>query len=735
MPNSRPSFRILCCLASAISCQVANTANAAAPPRELFEGVDRITLPGVVGSLVVFGPEAFVVAAGPSGNSQLPLIAAGPLEKGRVVACGHNGYLSPGTLKHKSTGKLISNLMLWAANKTQDQAQRMKIGVVDDRGMADALRSAGLQVEALSGPSWSRSLNGLQLLLLSPRKLKGDEVDPVLKYVRQGGGLMMGDAGWVWEGYNAKPGEVLSQDFAGNRIGRHAGLMWSSRNIESPADKEVNVSASVAPALTAHSALDELSRLSGPSQSDAVTQAVVTLESTLSLLPREDALFRPELEQLLSQRLPEPALPRPRQAIKTSEIFARLQVANETRKVLDEPVDQLSAHPMADVFPSQPPKAARGVKRQITVNTEQPRWHSTGLYARSGDKITVTVPAKAAGQGLIVRIGAHKDRLWHKDQWQRAPEITREFRVDGATTIAGSGFGGLIYIDIPRDCKLGTIEVEIDGGIPAPRYVHGETSQADWRESRHFPAPWAELASSKFIITLPSEAIRELDRPNELMDYWDRVLDACADLATIPRERPYPERFVIDAQISAGYMHAGYPIMAPLNLAEEVTDLATLQKKGNWGVYHEIGHNHQEPEWTWDGLGEVTVNLFSMYLLDTLNPRAAHHGMVQPESLARLRGEFQQSGKLDGPWPQLVPYIELQRAFGWQPFKTVFAQYRELDAKDRPKTLQAKKDLWLILFSQAVRHNLGPFYDDWKIGMSDEAKAKVNALPAWMPPR
>ena len=706
--------------------------DAAQPPAAIYDGVDAITMPGVVGSLCVFGKDAFAVATASSNGVQLPFIAAGPCGEGRIIACGHNGYVNAKTLEHQPTGKLVSNLMLWAGDLEPHEAARLKVGVVDDRGLVQALQKAGLQVESLSGPAWPKSLRGFGLVILSPRKLPGEHVEPVLQYVRNGGGLLMADAGWVWQGYNAQPGEELDRDFSGNQIGRHAGLMWSSRNVESPPDKLAKVSADIPQEVTCHGALDRLRQLPGGGGPE-VKQATATIETTLALLPTDDELFRPDFEALLSERCPQMTIPRPRAAIKASDFFGRLQVAYETRKVLSQSVDQLTAHPMADVFPSQPSVRAKGVTKSLSIDTARPRWHSTGLYARSGDTIQVTIPAAAVDQGLSVRIGPHKDKLWHKDKWQRAPEITRTFSLDKSTTRAGSGFGGLIYIEVPKDCPLGVIDVEIDGGIPAPLYVHGETSQADWRKTRAAPAPWAELASSKFIITLPSEAIRDLDRPNDLMDYWDRVLDTCADLATIPHERPYPERFVIDAQISAGYMHAGYPIMAPLNLAKEVTDLATLQRKGNWGVYHEIGHNHQEKEWTWDGLGEVTVNLFSIYVLENINPGAPLHGAIQPDKLVKMTAEFEKKGSLDGPFERLMPYIQLRAAFGWEPFKEVFAEYRALPDAERPKKTQERKDQWLIRFSKAVDRDLGPYYDYWKIGMSPEAMQQVSHLPKWMP--
>ena len=46
----------------------------------------------------------------------------------------------------------------------------------------------------------------------------------------------------------------------------------------------------------------------------------------------------------------------------------------------------------------------------------------------------------------------------------------------------------------------------------------------------------------------------------------------------------------MDIQISAGYMHSGYPIAAQLD-ASYMLDPA--QYMSDWGPFHELGHNHQ----------------------------------------------------------------------------------------------------------------------------------------------
>ncbi|KAI5624737.1 TRPM8 channel-associated factor-like [Silurus asotus] len=81
----------------------------------------------------------------------------------------------------------------------------------------------------------------------------------------------------------------------------------------------------------------------------------------------------------------------------------------------------------------------------------------------------------------------------------------------------------------------------------------GKTSVEDWvKKIRNAPAPWAELEFENVIITLQSEFIRKLDRPDEVAALWDSIMKGVAELAAKPAKFPRKERFVADVQISHG---------------------------------------------------------------------------------------------------------------------------------------------------------------------------------------
>ena len=475
---------------------------------------------------------------------------------------------------------------------------------------------------------------------------------------------------------------------------------------------------------------------------DEILQNIQTVVRAFSRLPPDDTVLLPRLNRLREEHRAE-AVPTAKSPLTPAKPLGRLVLSLDVEEAKRLPPEQVRAHPAAAAFPGSVPADAPRVAKNVAVDTVVPAWHSTGLYAPPGRVVTVTVPEASAGKGLSVRIGAHSDRLWNLDAWRRCPELCREVPLAAPVTRAAGAFGGLIYIEAPNDCKLGAVSVRIAGAVEAPHFILGKTGLAEWRDKiRQRPAPWAELETKKVILTLPSSAVRTLDDPEDLMKFWDKVLDACAELAGLPLDRPRPERYVADLQISAGYMHSGYPIMTELDMPPVMVDKARMMRNGHggvWGLWHEMGHNHQSRDWTFGGTGEVTENLFTLYVFD----KACGRPDMGAVRLGREAGSKKIKAYLDGgahfeKWKQdpflgLVMYWQLQQVFGWDAYKKVFAEYRGLPESERPKTDDEKRDQWLVRFSRTIGKNLGPFFQAWGVPTSEKARASVADLPAWMP--
>jgi len=732
---------------------------------KLLEGVTAINdSGGAPGHLAIYGPNAKAVVVG---GNEVPGVVVGcsNLGRGRVVAFAHGSYVHPEVLDKQQTAKLFVNALRWSADNDSP-----RVGVFGIEGLPDWLKRRRFQVVSLEGDDWHRKLMNVDVLVLQAWAIDNDErLAAVRNRISRGAGLIIADTGWGW--LQGHPDKTLTADHFGNKLLRPAGVLWTNRITE--ATIENGYSAGKVPAADYHAgvALDSLIRAaSGAGGGDGDTpktkikfkvkknkaaqaaggsggsRARSIVAAAFSVLPPDDTFLMPRL--LAARDAGASVIPTKEAPVKYADRAKAAKVTLDTVIAEVLPPDQLKAHPAAATFPGSVPASAALLFEEVRINTGVPDWRSTGLYAPPGKTVTVTVPDKAVGQGLVIRIGCHSDSLWgaEGDEWRRMPEVCRRFPVTTRDTKVANAFGGLLYIEVPEECKLGVITVGFHGIVHAPRFVLGRTTREDWinTQSKN-PGPWAEFESDRIILTLPSKAVRNLRNPVMAMQLWNRALDACADLAGIPHQRKRPERFVLDEQIGGGYMHSGYPIMAHLDVEDTlVNPEAILARKvgGIWGFFHEVGHNHQEDTWTFDGLGEVTVNLFTMYVFEkVLNDADAGLGMHQlatpQERQAKIK-EFLGSGITYEKWDEkpfeiLLMYVQLKEAFGWESLQKVFAEYRALPEDQRPQTQEQKRDQWLIRMSRTVNRNLGPFFTAWGLPTSDEARRQVARLPRWMP--
>lgn len=717
---------------------------AIADPQALLQGVKEITGPCCLGPLVVSDGNAFPLVLGKDHDFRAPVVAAARLGKGRVVAFGHHGYFDKDALGKPDGGRLIVNTVAWAGGREDSACQLIRVGVLGAPHLVAYLKEQGFQVEALDGEAWGDRLDGIGVLCLAPSALSESETLSVATWVRSGHGLIAAEKGSDWLG--AHPGKEMSE-YPGNVLLRGTGILWAEGDLGRPEGAGclgTDPSSGLACADTALGAISAHTKGIAKYSPREMGEAVYAVMRAVSALPSTDTTLRPRVKELLRGHRSDFSTIT-KQPVTAADPLGRLALGMEVEEVKRLPAEKVTAHSSAASFPGSVPADAPRVAQTVAIDAAVHGWHSTGLYAAPGERITVDTPAAAASKGLRLRIGAHSDTLWHLDSWERAPDITRTFPIAAERTVGANAFGGPIYIEVPEKSALGMVSAIIANAVEAPHYVRGKTDPAEWRASiRQRPAPWAEIEGRSVILTLPSSVVRNLDDPEASIEFWDDVLDADADLAGMPRQRPRPERICTDVQISAGYMHSGYPIMTFLDVIDLILSPTKLcgDRDGGaaWGFFHELGHNHQADDWNFEGTGEVTCNLFTLYCYESVcgTPAAKTREQCTPEWREKRTREYLATGPSFAKWQNdpflgLIMYQQLREGFGWEAFKLVFAEYRALPADQKPKADDERRDQWLVRFSRAAGRNLGPFFQAWGIPTSETARQCVADLPVWMP--
>lgn len=718
-------------VAGAARCRFDHAADHAA----LTDGVRTINLGSSLASaLVVHGDSAFPVVFD---DRHATFVAAARAGDGRLVEWGHEGLMDNPRNPTDDRGRLLLNAARWAARG------RTVFGVEGSRTELRAfLTEAGFTVRSAG----VADLDAVQVFVTDAGVARTPEQATRLRaWVRAGGGLLMGGHAWYWGYSHDNPAE----NFAGNHVLHDLGL-----TITTDSDPTNNTAVPVRPPTDLDHAVRALERVrdhvAGTPPLPLADQVLAS--ATVRRAVRVEPIASAYMDRVRALRMALPdVIPTEAAPVRpATQPIPALTVIIDTRIALDTPVASLVAHPAAADFPGAltAPVDAAAVTRALDLSyagrtarlggsSDRPVWRSTGLYAAPGARVTVTVPAEVTGRGVDVLVGSWTDDNTGTEAWSRMPVVVRSFALTATETLVGSAFGGLIYVRVPPGATLGMRGVTFRGATAAPRFVLGATSAAEWQAQRALPGLYAELEARGVVLTVPSSRVRTLDDPTALMTFWDSVLDADADLASFPRARPRAERIVFDRQIVAGYMHAGYPIMAFTPQAAEAVDLATLRRDGNWGFFHELGRNHQFADWSWSGTGECTTNLWSLYAMERASGRApgTGHPAVAPAERARRLTAYVAGGRNFARdwsvWTCLDTFSQLREGFGWELFQRLNAEYLALADAERPADEAARIQRWVVRSSQLAGRNLAPFYAAWGFPVTEGTRALTAALPAW----
>ncbi|XP_029027204.2 TRPM8 channel-associated factor homolog [Betta splendens] len=674
----------------------------------LLKGISELNIAkGFVASeVLVHGPLSFPVGTTEDGRT---FLAGAYYGKGRVVVVSHEGQL-----KIETMAPFWNNAINWL-----DENRKGVIGVSPDLDQAFTLYRK-------SGFNCTKTTFRKDLSVFVCTAYTEENEKEIQDFVAEGGGLLIGGHAWWWAYTHPNP----MTDFSGNKILNKMGLSLLEKTIEEGSYKVPDLTQSkshfcyllrrVAAHVIKGEALTKyeeqsLKKLGSDCASYLQIKACDCYSYALVVSTLTDILKKSGISQV-NEKTP---AKNPRDHFLLSVVTEVFRACPHPDAVLPYLIKENVEMPVVN-----------NKRIKINVNTAgNEEWISTGLYLFSGMKTYMICPAEITNKGWTIQIGCQTDFL-DAEELCRAPCVCEEFSVSTDVMQVCNLWGGLLYLVAPPNTKVESVEVIVQTAVLAPYYKFGETTAADWLLLRTAPSPWAELEFENIILTVPSEAVRDLDRPDEVAAHWNKVMRAIADLAAIPHKFPRKERFVTDVQISHGWMHSGYPIMAFRSVAKDL-----LRVQDMWGPIHELGHNQQRGCWEFPPhTTECTCNLWSVYVHEEvlgINRAQAHSHLTVAERTTRIEKYVRRGRDLNkwDVWVALETYLQLQERFGWDAFKKVFAAYHTMS--NVPGDNNGKMNLYAETFSQTVQLNLCGFFKAWGWPIEASTEQKLSNLPPW----
>lgn len=674
---------------------------------KFLEGESELNLGGALpGEVMAFGDRAVVLAGAADGKQVRPAAVAADFGQGRVAALGHGALLQPAAP--------VVKLLAWLSGPAG------RIGVFGNPPSG----FPGLAFERV-GP---QGLQGVGAVVVS----SGDigtrvSVADLTEFVRGGKGLLVLDTPWGW--LQTHPGKTLAEDHPGNELLEVMGIGFAAGTLDNKSGKLPLI----APidALHAGRALQIFEGTDQPSAENGTAIGAV-----LASVLRDGRKGSDFVNRVVTavKGTAGSAFPIAGKPVLAKDFRARIGLTFADMEWRRLPVNRVVASPAAADFPGIVDPTAPRESAVVAIESGKRRWRSTGRYAAPGETVTATLSPELVGKPVGLRIGGHKDQLWGLDKWDRCPSIDLEVRITGGSVQAANPFGGMVYITCDQPLPAGS--VVLAGTVEAPVYFLGQTTPAQWRSLRLSGAPWGEIVGRHSAICVPSRVLKTLDDPKLVAEYFDEMVAEAEKLYAVDPGTT-EHRYQVDRQISAGYMHAGYPIMTWEDVSEKFVNISILRGSTgnpNWGFYHELGHNYQRGEWTWNGWGEITNNLFSLYACQHFNGQIVGIGAMTEDQVQKRLAEVKANPgsksfyNLD-PWYGLSFWEMLRREFGFNSFTQYFAWCKGQQIGQD----QARKDAFLVEMSRIVGHDLARYGEMWGIKFSATAKAKTSAYPEWLP--
>lgn len=319
--------------------------------------------------------------------------------------------------------------------------------------------------------------------------------------------------------------------------------------------------------------------------------------------------------------------------------------------------------------------------RQLMIGDGYSKYENvTGVYLPVG-RHTVLVDHIPAGKevNLVVpnwdrRAPAGIKPTEDPAGWGIAKQVFRLH--NGVNIIELSGFGGLAYIDYFSDTPAGEPPLEVH--FPAAQ-VNGyfdiaKHDDSDWNhliDSAVYPV--IDAKGRHIQIGYPAADCKRYayNRGVELISNYDSLVRRQHRIMGLEKYGKIPENHIL-ARVNYNYYMfrdgdgVAYMGTDPGNAMPLVVDPdRVISGDPCWGFSHEVGHVHQlRPYFNWGGLGEVSNNVFSLYVTTSFGnkSRIAEQGNYQKarDSIINRRISYLQDPDV---FNRLVPFWQLQLYF------------------------------------------------------------------------
>ncbi|KAA0751722.1 wall-associated protein [Bacillus sp. AY1-10] len=368
------------------------------------------------------------------------------------------------------------------------------------------------------------------------------------------------------------------------------------------------------------------------------------------------------------------------------------------------------------------------LKMQFAFSPNEP----TGIYAKPDEEIVVEIKGS---QSIKAFIGT---RAYDK-------EGPKEFDLNPGKNIISSPSGGILYFYNMNNIGEVTATVT-SGGTHFPLFILGKHTKKDWDAMlEKYKNPYAiELKGDRSLITTSYEKVEKNMKktdPTELMKKHDeaiRIENALSGLSEdgigVANSGKHYIQFIEAKYPTSPFMYANnYLTGYAEDSIEFVLDIEKFTKDG-WGPWHEVGHIHQQVPWLSEGMGETTVNIYSLAVQLAFGNKSRMEVDGRYEEAFAYLNQPDDQKNFDKADP-LIMFWQLHLIYGDQFYPKLHQMYRvlsdtEYSMLDTEEVISSreKKQMFIYMASKASGQNLISYFAKWGLHAEPDTIEKVNKL-------
>jgi hypothetical protein len=353
---------------------------------------------------------------------------------------------------------------------------------------------------------------------------------------------------------------------------------------------------------------------------------------------------------------------------------------------------------------------------------------ATGIYMAPNATLNITVQQTTGSTLPKLLIGTYS----RYGAWSTQPTSVQ---LTAGTNTVTNAAGGLLWIRYTTTgTPSSTAKITFNSGYQyAPYYKVGVTNNVDWQNQlQTYTTPDVVMEGSNcFVVVARDKAIQyQTEDQTAALNKITQIIGLEDDLNGLDGSNALHTKsiykYLLTQHEDPAYYFFAYDYRTAYisNDVEYILQPSLLGGNG-WGVWHELGHQHQQ-KWQWGGIGEVSVNIYSLYVQRILTgqnrlvtgntwPKAFAY-LSKPVGTKDYNGSTSYANPLTDVFARLCMFEQLTLAYGDTFWKNIAKKTRE----DAPVFANDDAKLRYFMLSACNRSgkNLSNFFKQWGLNLS-----------------